>query len=52
METEALRKALYFLEEKISISEVVTDASSAVKALLSEIAPLQCMSKHNKYNYS
>ena len=40
METEALRKALSFLEEKVSISEVVTDASSTVTALLGEITPL------------
>ena len=40
METEALRKALHFLEEKISISEVVTDASSTVTGLLGEITPL------------
>lgn len=40
METEALWKALCFLKEKVSISEVVTDASTTVTALLGEITPL------------
>lgn len=39
METEALRKALCFLEGQVSISEVVTDASRTVMGLLGEIIP-------------
>ena len=42
METEALRKALCFLKEKVSITEVVTDASTTVTALLGEITTLAC----------
>ena len=38
METEAIRKALHFLKDKISISEVVTDASRTVMALMGKIS--------------
>ena len=38
METDAIRKALHFLKDKISISEVVTDASRTVMALMGEIS--------------
>ena len=40
METEAPHKALCFLEEKVSISEVVTDASRTVTALLGKVTHL------------
>ena len=38
METEAIRKALHFLKDKVSISEVVTDASRTVMALMGKIS--------------
>ena len=37
METQALRKGLRFLEDKISISKVVTDASRTVMSLMGEV---------------
>ena len=37
METEGMRKALKFLEEKVNISEIVTDASKSIMSLFGEI---------------
>ena len=38
METEGMRRALNFLEGEVSISEIVTDASQSIMALLGEFS--------------
>ena len=40
METEGMRRALQFLEGKVQISEIVTDASRSIMALLGMFVPL------------